>query len=248
MGKVVEGHSMNLMSKWGITTPRYVVANSLEEFDTMREKHPWLDETRLVVKAHEAIGGRGLLGLVKKCTDLKSTRKAIEDILSYDRDSITINQVIVEENVTHSRKREFYASVISRREGVELLLSPQGGVNVEKNWNSVLRLKIPTGTAIDSRALEDFAGQAGFDPRFRSLLAEFLQRVLTMFDGEDATYLEINPFTVLRGCKKVVALDAVLDPKKSRYLYFVSKNDGTHYFSRTEAEHEKAVDKYQRGK
>lgn len=44
------------------------------------------------------------------------------------------------------------------------------------------------------------------------------------------------------------ALSAVLAPKKSRYLYFVSKNDGTHYFSRNVAEHEKAVDKYQRGK
>ena len=44
------------------------------------------------------------------------------------------------------------------------------------------------------------------------------------------------------------ALQAVLAPTKSRYLYFVSKNDGTHYFSRTREEHERAVDKYQRGK
>jgi len=211
MGKVVEGHSMNLMSKWGITTPRFVVANSLEEFDTMCENHPWLEDTHMVVKAHEAIGGRGLRGLVKMCADLKSTRNAVEDILSYDRDSITINQVIVEENVTHSRKREFYASVISRREGVELLLSPQGGVNVEKSWDRVHRLKIPTGTVINRRELVEFSSRAGFDPRFHNLLADFLQRLLTMFDGEDATYLEINPFTILRGCKKLVALDAVLD-------------------------------------
>jgi len=44
------------------------------------------------------------------------------------------------------------------------------------------------------------------------------------------------------------ALRAVLAPTKSRFLYFVSKNDGTHYFSKTPAEHERAVDKYQRGK
>lgn len=42
------------------------------------------------------------------------------------------------------------------------------------------------------------------------------------------------------------ALEAVLAPKASRYLYFVSRNDGTHKFSRTEAEHEQAVDRYQR--
>jgi UPF0755 protein len=42
------------------------------------------------------------------------------------------------------------------------------------------------------------------------------------------------------------ALEAVLTPQKSRYLYFVSKNDGTHQFSATKAEHEAAVDRYQR--
>ena len=44
------------------------------------------------------------------------------------------------------------------------------------------------------------------------------------------------------------ALEAVMKPDNTPYLYFVSKNDGTHYFSKTEKEHEAAVDKYQRGK
>lgn len=43
------------------------------------------------------------------------------------------------------------------------------------------------------------------------------------------------------------AIEAVLHPKKSRYLFFVSKNDGTHQFSKTKTEHERAVDIYQRG-
>jgi len=42
------------------------------------------------------------------------------------------------------------------------------------------------------------------------------------------------------------ALEAVLQPDETPYLYFVSKNDGTHSFSKTRAEHEAAVDKYQR--
>ena len=44
------------------------------------------------------------------------------------------------------------------------------------------------------------------------------------------------------------ALEAVLQPDETPYLYFVSKNDGTHYFSKTRAEHEAAVNKYQRSK
>jgi len=43
------------------------------------------------------------------------------------------------------------------------------------------------------------------------------------------------------------ALLAALEPDTTPYLYFVSRNDGTHQFSKTQKEHEAAVDKYQRG-
>lgn len=42
------------------------------------------------------------------------------------------------------------------------------------------------------------------------------------------------------------ALEAVLAPEKTRFLYFVSKNDGTHVFSKSVKEHEAYVDQYQR--
>jgi UPF0755 protein len=40
------------------------------------------------------------------------------------------------------------------------------------------------------------------------------------------------------------ALQAVLAPERTRYLYFVARNDGTHHFSKTRDEHEAAVSKY----
>ena len=42
------------------------------------------------------------------------------------------------------------------------------------------------------------------------------------------------------------SLQAVLQPAKVADLYFVSRNDGSHEFSQTLAEHERAVDRYQR--
>ena len=44
------------------------------------------------------------------------------------------------------------------------------------------------------------------------------------------------------------ALRAVVDPEDSKFLYFVSRGDGTHYFSRTYEEHLGAVRRYQLGK
>lgn len=42
------------------------------------------------------------------------------------------------------------------------------------------------------------------------------------------------------------ALEAVFQPKQSRFLYFVARNDGTHQFSKSVAEHERWVEIYQR--
>lgn len=42
------------------------------------------------------------------------------------------------------------------------------------------------------------------------------------------------------------AIQAVLSPAQHDFLYFVSRNDGTHVFSKTYQDHEKAVDDYQR--
>ena len=42
------------------------------------------------------------------------------------------------------------------------------------------------------------------------------------------------------------AIKAVLHPAKTDYLYFVSKNDGSHYFSKTLSEHNRAVELYQK--
>jgi UPF0755 protein len=42
------------------------------------------------------------------------------------------------------------------------------------------------------------------------------------------------------------ALAAALNPSKAEYLYFVSKNDGSHTFSRTLPEHNRAVERFRR--
>lgn len=42
------------------------------------------------------------------------------------------------------------------------------------------------------------------------------------------------------------SVEAALNPEDSDYLYFVSKNDGSHFFSRSYDQHSKAVQKFQR--
>ena len=44
----------------------------------------------------------------------------------------------------------------------------------------------------------------------------------------------------------LAAIKAVVYPARTDYLYFVSRNDGSHHFSRTLEEHNRAVDTYQK--
>jgi len=45
-----------------------------------------------------------------------------------------------------------------------------------------------------------------------------------------------------------VSLEAALFPSRDNYLYFVSRNDGSHHFSATFLEHQRAVEKYRPAK
>jgi UPF0755 protein len=44
----------------------------------------------------------------------------------------------------------------------------------------------------------------------------------------------------------MAALEAALTPADADYLYFVSRNDGSHAFSRTLEEHNRAVEAFRR--
>ena len=71
MAKVLEGPGMGLMKKWGINVPNYVVVTSVDELTKLGQANEWLKKSKLVVKAHEALGSRFKLGLVKVDLDFK---------------------------------------------------------------------------------------------------------------------------------------------------------------------------------
>jgi ATP-citrate lyase beta-subunit len=207
MAKVLEGPGMGLMKKWGIAVPNYVVVTSLDEFNKLAEVNDWLKKSKLVAKAHEAMGSRFKLGLVKVDLDLKGAQAAIKDMLGRQVGSITVTQVIVSEMVPH--KEEYYASVKSTRAGSEVLLANCGGIEVESNWDRVKKLAVEVGDKPSESALEKLARDAGFSGETAGKMADFAGKLFTCFDHEDAQYLEVNPVVARQGDGALIALDAV---------------------------------------
>jgi ATP-citrate lyase beta-subunit len=207
MAKLLEGPGMGLMKKWGIAAPNHVVVTSVEELTALGDANNWLKKSKLVVKAHEALGSRFKLGLVKVGLDLKGAQAASKEMLGRQVGSITVSQVIVSEMVPH--KEEYYAAVKSTREGAEILLANCGGIEVESNWDRVKKLAVVVGDTPSPDALEKLAKDAGFSKDLAKQVADFAGKLFACFDNEDAQYLEVNPVVVQESDGQLVALDAV---------------------------------------
>ncbi len=215
MGKVLEGPGMALLKKWGIETPNYVVVTAPDQLGHLAQVNTWLRERRLVVKAHEAIGGRFKLGLVKVDRDLAAAIREVEEMFGREVGGVPISQVIISEMVPHDR--EFYLAVKSTRAGAEILLASVGGIEIEGQWDRVRRLEVEVGDRPEPNALLRLAEQAGFSPGLTSKVAEAAGKLYDCFDHEDGQYLEINP---LVSCVEPKASNTV-EPKASN-----KKGDG----------------------
>ncbi|HEX7093498.1 MAG TPA: ATP citrate lyase citrate-binding domain-containing protein [Nitrospiraceae bacterium] len=207
MAKVLEGPGMGLMKKWGITVPHYVVVTSVDELTKLGQANEWLKKSKLVVKAHEALGSRFKLGLVKVDLDLKRAEAATKEMIGRQVGSITVSQVIVSEMIPH--KEEYYCAVKSTRAGTDLLVANCGGIEVESNWERVKRLALEVGEQPSADALEKLAKDAGFTGSLLKKMTDFAGKMFVCFDSEDAQYLEVNPVVLREHDSELIALDAV---------------------------------------
>ncbi|NOU12055.1 MAG: ATP citrate lyase [Nitrospira sp.] len=207
MAKVLEGPGMGLMKKWGIHVPQYAVVTSADELSKLGHVNEWMKQSKLVAKAHEALGSRFKLGLVKVGLDLTGAVAATKEMIGRQVGSITVSQVIVSEMIAH--KEEYYCAVKSTREGSEILVANCGGIEVESNWDRVKRLCLDVGQAPSHEALEKLAKEAGFTGSLAKKMADFAGKMFSCFDNEDAQYLEVNPVVIRESDGELVALDAV---------------------------------------
>ena len=207
MAKVLEGPGMGLMKKWGLTVPNYVVVTSVDELAKLGQANEWLKKSKLVVKAHEALGSRFKHGLVKVNLDLKGAEAATKEMIGCHVGSITVSQVIVSEMIPH--KEEYYCAVKSTRAGTDILVANCGGIEVESNWERVNRLALEVGQQPSADALEKLAKDAGFTGSLLKKMTDFAGKLFTCFDSEDAQYLEVNPVVLREQDSELIALDAV---------------------------------------
>ncbi len=208
MAKVLESPAMKLLEKWGIPVPAHVVVSSALQLKTLAQVNRWLSESKLVVKAHEAIGGRFKLGLVQMNLDLASALRAVEELLSRTVQGLQISQVIVAEQLEHDE--EYYVCISSTRDGADILLSKHGGVDIEAHWDTVQRLSVLIEDMPSRLSLFALSRQACFSDELAERIAKILERLFLCYENEDVLSIEINPLVIRKKDMRLSALDAVM--------------------------------------
>jgi ATP-citrate lyase beta-subunit len=208
MAKVLEGPGMELFNKWGIRTPRHVVISSTDQIESLVQSNQWMRECKMVVKAHEAIGSRMKLGLVKIDLDVTAAIETAQEIMGREVQGLLISQVIIAEMLPH--EEEYYLAVKSNRDGAEILMAKFGGIEVESNWDKVSQTFVSVGEKPTDDQLEKCAKDAGFTGELVEKMRKFASRLYECYDNEDGLYMEINPLIISPIDGKLCALDAVV--------------------------------------
>ncbi len=208
MAKVLEGPGMELFNKWGIRTPRHVVVSTTDQIESLVQSNQWMRECKMVVKAHEAIGSRFKLGLVKVDLDIDQAIAAAKEILNKEVQGLIISQVIIAEMLSHDD--EYYLAVKSTRDGAEIFMAKFGGIEVEENWEKVSKTFVEVGEKPTDEQLDACAKAAGFDGELVGKMNKFAHRLYECYDNEDGSYMEINPLIINPNDGKLCALDAVV--------------------------------------
>jgi len=165
-------------------------------FIELLDQHPWLNQTKLVVKPDMLFGQRGkndLVGLNLSFAEAEEfIHKRMGKMVTIKGCTGPVNTFVVEPFVPH--KEEYYLCIQSNRLDIEVSFSTAGGVEIEENWDKVEHVTISTDTSITSDVLAPLVSSLPLE--LRPKMEAFLSNCLSVFDNLDCTLLEMNPFTL----------------------------------------------------
>lgn len=161
-----------------------------------------------VIKVDQAVKGRFKRGLV--ALDLSKTELA-KKIKEYTAQGF--DHFIVEPYIVHRTGDERYISLSQERSGLYLRYSKQGGVDVESNLESIMRIRVDDTTKWEELSNETQLSTA----RLKSLVEAFKKNFFT--------FLEINPYVIEEGQLKILDLAVEVDDAGENFISGWSSDD-----------------------
>ncbi|HEX3612077.1 MAG TPA: ADP-forming succinate--CoA ligase subunit beta [Sporichthyaceae bacterium] len=201
-----EYQARDLFEKHGVPVLGGLTADTADEARAAAEKLGG----RVVVKAQVKVGGRGKAGGVKLADGPDDAAAKAGAILGMDIKGHTVRRVMLAQ--TAEIETEYYVSFLLDRANRTFLAmaTTQGGMDVEEVAANTPHLlaKVPVDANVgcDAAKAAEIVSAAGFPAEIASDVADVLQKLWAVFQGEDATLVEVNPLVVTKD-GRLIALD-----------------------------------------
>ncbi|MBA3723411.1 MAG: hypothetical protein H0W89_00760 [Candidatus Levybacteria bacterium] len=197
-------------------------------------QHESIDSNKLyVVKVDEGVKKRMKQGLVL----LKQTAKEIpQAIVSLQQKGYT--HFIIEQFIPHEKTEEKYLSLSLTREGIVVLYSDKGGIDVEEKQETIKKIVISNDK---EKSRSDLSSIAWFRDDKRK---EIAAKLIEIFNKYHFTLLEINPLVITKDSIYFLDIAAEVDNAAEFFVDAAWKDeDYRESDRRTKTEEEEAIEK-----
>ncbi|KAF7617793.1 hypothetical protein AFLA_006705 [Aspergillus flavus NRRL3357] len=201
---LLEHHSHNLLKQFQIPVPEGFVVKSPEAARDV----VYNIGAPSVMKAQILAGGRGKgkynsdgKGGVRIVDSPDEAFENASNMLGYSLvtkqtppDGLPVNKLYIYKSVDIAQ--EFYVAITFDRARYKpvLLMSDDGGVNIESNVNQLQRFWFNLSTGITPEIAAYIEAQFGFSDDDMGMVTHILRQLVKLFREKDATLLELNPF------------------------------------------------------
>ena len=213
-----EFQSKKLFAGYKIPVPHGVAVESADE---ARKAAMEMGGDRWVVKAQAHTGGRGKAGGVVVASSADEVATEAERMLSHrlvtkqtGDAGLPVSFILVEE--PSDIQRELYLSVLVDRETRRILVmaSQAGGMNIEEvaedTPEKILTTTIDPAAGLQGYQCRQLGFGLGLEGDQMKQFAKLLSGLVTLFEKEDCSLVEINPL-IVNGEGNLVALDAKIN-------------------------------------
>ncbi|MGC9529036.1 MAG: ATP citrate lyase citrate-binding domain-containing protein [Candidatus Bipolaricaulaceae bacterium] len=188
---------------------RLVLVDPETDVAALEADHPWLTTTRLVVKPDQLFGKRGKNNLLLLDADLEAAKAWIAERRGKEvtvegasgRTTGVLTHFLIEPFVPHDA--EYYLALTSSRDVDTIHFSPQGGVDIESVWDTVVSIDVPV---LADPTKVDVLSRLPNLPE-KEVVAAFIQHLYRIYVDYHFTYLEFNPVAFSHGSP--IPLDTV---------------------------------------
>ncbi|MEI6221504.1 MAG: ATP citrate lyase citrate-binding domain-containing protein [bacterium] len=181
---------------------KIVLVDGQTDFEAVKRDNPWLLTDKLVVKPDQLVGKRGKNNLLLLNATIDEAHAFISSNLNKEVTIGTTTGVLthfaIEPFIPHQQEEEYYISITTERDKDVIAFSTQGGVEIEDNWEHVVKIPAPIGQELSVDSVRGYFPASLAEDR-KQAVAEFTVVLYKLFADLGFTFIEVNPLVLTGG-------------------------------------------------